>query len=60
MRQEERPYYLGLLKAAELHGATHQAVMEFEVITDKRLPKIRAGRSITSFFNRDTGRMRVS
>ena len=75
MRQEERPYYVGLLKAAELHGATHQAVMEFQVITDKRLPKIRAGRSIISFFYRkdmasianavvdqktDTGRMRVS
>ena len=66
---------MGLLKAAELHGATHQAVMEFQVITDKRLPKIRAGRSIISFFYRkdmasvaqavvdqktDTGRMRVS
>lgn len=75
MRQEKRPYYVGLLKAAELHGATHQAVMEFQVITDKRLPKIRAGRSIISFFYRkdmasvahavvdqktDTGRMRVS
>ena len=49
--------------------------MEFQVITDKCLPKIRAGRSIFSFFYRkdmasvanavvdqktDTGRMRVS
>ena len=25
MRHEGRPYYVGLLKAAELHGATHQA-----------------------------------
>ena len=33
-------------KAAELHGATHQAVMEFQVVTNKRIPKIRAGRSI--------------
>jgi thymidine kinase len=55
--------------------ATHQAVMEFQVITDNRLLKIRAGRSIFSFFYRkdmasvanavvhqktDTGRMRVS
>jgi predicted transcriptional regulator of viral defense system len=75
MRHEAHPYYVGLLKAAELHGATHQAVMEFQVVTDKRLPKIRAGRSIISFFYRkdmarvtdavadhktDTGRMRVS
>jgi hypothetical protein len=75
MRHEGRPYYVGLLKAAELHGATHQAVMEFQVITDKRLPKIRAGRSIISFLYRkdmprtadavidhktDTGKMRIS
>jgi predicted transcriptional regulator of viral defense system len=75
MRHEGRPYYVGLLKAAELHGATHQAVMEFQVMTDKRLPKIRAGRSTIGFYYRketgavregiedhktDTGRMKVS
>jgi hypothetical protein len=63
------------LKAAELHGATHQAVMEFQVVTDKRIPKIHAGRSIISFVYRkditsiapaivdhktDTGRMKIS
>lgn len=52
MKHEEAPYYVGLLKAAELHGATHQAVMEFQVVTDKRIPKIRAGRSIISFLYR--------
>jgi predicted transcriptional regulator of viral defense system len=75
MRHEGRPYYVGLLKAAELHGATHQAVMEFQVITDKRLPRIAAGRSMLSFYYRkdmsvlaagiadhktDTGRMKIS
>ena len=75
MRHVGRPYYVGLLKAAELYGATHQAVMEFQVITDKRLPKIRAGRSAIVFYYRkemdviasgledhktDTGRMKVS
>lgn len=75
MRHENRPYYVALLKAAELHGATHQAVMEFQVITDKRLPRIRAGRSAIVFYYRkdmvaiasgiedhktDTGRMKVS
>ena len=75
MRHEGRPYYVGLLKAAELHGATHQAVMEFQVVTNKRLPKIRAGRSPITFHYRkdmaavseaiedrktDTGRMNVS
>ena len=75
MRHEDRPYYVGLLKAAELHGASHQAVMEFQIVTDKRLPKIKAGRSaIVSHYRRDmdavtdgiekhktdTGRMKVS
>jgi predicted transcriptional regulator of viral defense system len=75
MKHEGHPYYVGLLKAAELHGATHQAVMQFQIVTDKRIPKIRAGRSILSFFYRrdmqavssaigdhktDTGGMKVS
>lgn len=75
MRHEGRPYYVGLLKAAELHGATHQAVMEFQVVTDKRLPDIRAGRTRVAFYYRknlesvldsieerktDTGKMIVS
>jgi predicted transcriptional regulator of viral defense system len=75
MQHERRPYYVGLLKAAELHGATHQAVMEFQVITNKRLPKIRAGRNLIVFYYRkdiaavsagvesrktDTGSMKVS
>jgi predicted transcriptional regulator of viral defense system len=73
MRHEERRYYVGLLKAAELHGATHQAVMEFQIVTDKRMPRITAGRSILSFYYRsrigpegiedrktDTGRMKIS
>lgn len=75
MRHEGRPYYVGLLKAAELHGASHQAAMEFQVVTDKRLPKIRAGRSAIAFYYRkditaitaaieerktDTGHMKIS
>ncbi|MCZ7658932.1 MAG: type IV toxin-antitoxin system AbiEi family antitoxin [Xanthobacteraceae bacterium] len=75
MRHEGHSYYVGLLKAAELHGGTHQAVMEFQVVTDKRMPKLRAGRSIISFFYRkdmervataivphktDTGSMKIS
>jgi predicted transcriptional regulator of viral defense system len=75
MRNEKHPYYVGLLKAAELHGATHQAVMEFQVITDKRIPRIVAGKSAISFYYRkdvagcaegiesrktDTGSMKIS
>lgn len=68
-------YYVGLLKAAELHGATHQAVMEFQIVTAKRFPVIRAGRSRIVFYHRkdinavsegikdhktDTGKMKIS
>ena len=75
MRREGQPYYVGLLKAAELHGATHQAVMEFQVISNKRLPRIRAGRNLIVFYFRkemeavtagiedrktDTGAMKIS
>jgi predicted transcriptional regulator of viral defense system len=75
MRFIARPYYVGLLKAAELHGATHQAVTEFQVVTDRQLAPIEAGRSVLKFFFRkaigdvadgidehktDTGRMKVS
>lgn len=75
MKHEKHPYYVGLLKAAELHGATHQAVMQFQIVTDKRMRQVRAGRSLLSFFYRrdmqpvsfaigdhktDTGRMKVS
>ena len=52
MRHEGQTYYLGLLKAAELHGATHQAVMEFQVVSAKRLPEIRAGRNRVAFYFR--------
>ena len=75
MSRENERYYVGLLKAAELHGATHQAVMEFQVVTTKRLPNIRAGRNLVVFYFRkhmdpvtvgierrktDTGTMAVS
>lgn len=75
MRHEGRPYYVGLLKAAELHGATHHAVMEFQIVTNRQFPKIRAGRSHLAFYFRkeiepvlsaverrktDTGSMAVS
>ena len=75
MRHEGRPYYVGFLKAAELLGAAPQAVMEFQVITDRQIPKIQAGRSVIAFYFRrnlvaiangiedhktDTGKMKVS
>ncbi len=35
------PYYVGLLSAAELHGAAHQKPQEFQVISKKPLREIR-------------------
>lgn len=75
MQHEGRPYYVGLQKAAELHGATHHAVMDFQVVTNRQVRKIRAGRSWITFHFRkdmkpilngigerktDTGKMKVS
>lgn len=75
MGYEGRRYYVGLLKAAELHGASHQAAMEFQVVTDKQLPNIKVGRSVIAFYYRrnmdavadaieehktDTGSMKIS
>ncbi len=75
MAHSDRPYYVGLLTAAELHGASHQGVTEFQVITDRQLGPIRAGRSQLVFRYRkdmegvadgieqrktDTGRMQIS
>ena len=54
MRHEKRPYYVGLLAAAAAHGASHQAVMEFQVVTDKLLSDIEAGRTRIVFsYRRD-------
>lgn len=75
MRWEGAGYYVGLLKAAEFHGATHQAVMQFQVLSGKRLREIRAGRNVIAFYFRkamehplagvedrktDTGTMKIS
>jgi predicted transcriptional regulator of viral defense system len=75
MRHEKRPYYVGLLKAAELHGAAHQAVMEFQVVTNKQMRNVQLGRSKIAFYFKknlaklasatedhktDTGKMKVS
>jgi predicted transcriptional regulator of viral defense system len=52
MRYLNEPYYVGLLKAAEYHGAAHHAVMEFQVVTNRQLKPIDAGRSRIVFHYR--------
>ena len=52
MKFRARPYYVGILSAAELHGAAHQAPQELQVITTEPMPTIKAGRSRIHFFTK--------
>lgn len=55
MKYVEQPYYIGLLSAALQHGATHQPVMELQVVTTKPIKTIRMGRHRIIFIvNRHT------
>jgi hypothetical protein len=46
----KRPYYVGLLSAAGLHGASLQQPQEFQVVTYKPIRSLRAGRVRIKFF----------
>ena len=50
MAAMERAYYVGLLSAAGLHGASHQQPQEFQVITDRPIRPITIGRTKIRFF----------
>ena len=50
MRVLGRPYYVGLLTAAGLHGASHQQPQEFQVMTDRPIRPAKAGRTSLRFF----------
>jgi len=73
MKAMERPYYVGLLSAAGIHGASHQQPQEFQIITDRPVRPLQVGRSRIRFFTNKhtaatavqsvktpTGAMRVS
>lgn len=44
-----QPYYVGLLSAAAIHGASHQQPMTFQVVTDRPTREGMAGRAHISF-----------
>jgi len=44
------PYYVALLSAAALHGASHQQPQVFQVMTDRSVRPIAAGRTKIQFF----------
>ena len=43
MKHRETPYYVGLLSAAQYHGAAHQRPQEFQVMLKRNRPTIRCG-----------------
>lgn len=45
-----RRYYVGLLSAAALHGASHHQPQEFQVVTDRPIRPIAVGRNRMRFF----------
>ncbi len=50
MKTMDRPYYVGLLSAASQHGASHQQPQQFQIITDRPVRPVSAGRLQISFF----------
>jgi predicted transcriptional regulator of viral defense system len=52
MRHLGHPYYVGLLSAARLHGASHQVPMVLQVVTPALLRDRRIGRSRLEFVRR--------
>ncbi len=50
MRFHGVSYYVGLLSAAEIHGAAHQRPQEFQVVASKQLRPIAVGRNRIRFF----------
>lgn len=49
MRHLGQRYYVGLLSAAALHGAAHQAVQVFQVVSEAPLRPVRVGRVGVAF-----------
>ena len=49
MRFLGQPYYVGLLSAAAIHGASHQQPMVFQVVTDRPTREGVAGRAHITF-----------
>ncbi len=49
MHHLDQPYYVGVLSAAAIHGASHQQPMVFQVVTGKPTREIRAGKVTIRF-----------
>lgn len=49
MRYLDQPYYVGLLSAAAIHGASHQQPMVFQVVTSEPTREVRSGKVTMRF-----------
>ncbi len=53
MKDMAQPYYVGILSAAQLHGAAHHRPQEFQVVISKRAVRpVRVGNVLISFHNK--------
>ena len=52
MKYLEEPYYVGLLSAAEYHGAAHHRPQVFQVLVSRARRKIRCGKVLVEFIYR--------
>jgi predicted transcriptional regulator of viral defense system len=52
MERAEQPYYVGLLSAAQYHGAAHHRPQEFQLMLDKARRPIQCGQIRVAFFVR--------
>jgi len=52
MKHHGARYYVGLLSAAAMHGASHQSPQEFQVVADTILRPLTVGRARITFFYR--------
>jgi predicted transcriptional regulator of viral defense system len=50
MAAMKQPYYVALLSAAAMHGSSHQQPQQFQVMTDRPIRPIRAGRAQLHFY----------
>jgi predicted transcriptional regulator of viral defense system len=52
MQRQGRPYYAGLLTAAQYHGAAHQRPQEFQVLIDRKRRPLSCGKVRIAFMLR--------
>jgi len=58
MQHLNLPYYVGLLSAAQYHGAAHQKPQQFQVVTQNYLAPINCGRmNITFVMNKEISKV---